>query len=58
MFGKVSLISQHESNAATLTLLFGSLTLFLKNCCYLVVFKRQNRDSVEGKSQDYELVRR
>lgn len=38
--------------------ILGNLTSLLMNCCYLVVFKSQNRGSVVGKSQDYELVSR
>lgn len=35
-----------------------NLTSLLMNCCSLVVFRSQNRGSVVGKSQDYEVVRR
>lgn len=38
--------------------ILGNLTTLLMNCCYLVMFKSQNRGSVVGESQDYELVRR
>lgn len=34
------------------------LTSLLMNCCSLVVFRSQNRGSVVGKAQDYEVVRR
>lgn len=35
-----------------------NLTSLLMNCCSLVGFRSQNRGSVVGKSQDYEVVRR
>lgn len=35
-----------------------NLASLLMNCCSLVVFRSQNRGSVVGKSQDYEVVRR